>query len=156
MNAPADVLWRANNEYRKRLTQVITCLNLLEQLVLMQDGVNQRHTLAVLRHALDEVEALIEEHRAWRYRYYYESNDTKRMVQGTDAVYQALARFSRMRLQHDRRLNDLRAMLEHVQRPHPDITRVATGGDLWAMTEFALSDLGRFDDFLREMSGVQR
>jgi hypothetical protein len=56
-----------------------------------------------------------------------------------------------MRVQHERRLNDLRVLLSHVQRPDPLITRVATGSDLWSMAEFALSDLGRFDDFLRAL-----
>lgn len=150
MNVPTDLLWQANNEYRRRLTQAATCLNLLEQQVFALDHSNQARTLAALRHALDEVSAMTEEHRAWRYRYYYQSPDTRRMVHDTAAVYQALARFSRLRGQHTRRLSDLRALLSHVQRPDPAITRVATGSDLWAMAEFALSDLSRFDDFLRE------
>lgn len=154
MNAPADVLWRANNEYRRRLAQVATYLNLLEQLVL-QDSLGQAHTLAALRHALEEVEAMIAEHRDWRYRYYYESANTRRMVQDTDAVHQALARFSRMRARHDRRLARLRALLDQLPPPHPQVTQVATGSDLWAMAQFALNDLGRFDDFLRERAHAQ-
>lgn len=155
MTAPAEMLWRVNNEYRKRLTQVTNCLNLLEQLVLMQqDGSSQVRTLAALRYAREEVEAMAQEHRDWRYRYYYDSTDSKRMVQGNHAVHQALARFSRMRVQHDRRLGSLRGLLDHVQRPNPDITRVATGGDLWTLTEYAIHDLSAFDAYLREMSGV--
>ncbi len=154
MNPPADVLWRANSEYRRRLVQVTTYLNLLEQLVL-QDSLNQTPTLAALRHALEEVEAMIAEHRDWRYRYYYESADSRRMVQDADAVYQALARFSRMRARHDRRLASLRALLGQLPPPHPQVTQVATGSDLWAMTQFALSELGRFDDFLRERAHAQ-
>lgn len=150
MNAPAELLWRANNEYRKRLTQAATCLYLLEQQVLALDKANQARTLAALRHTLEEVDALAEEHRAWRYRYYYESPDTRRMVHDSAAVYQALARFSRLRVQHGRRLADLRALLSRVQRPDPAVTRVAAGGDLWTLAEYALRDLDRFDDFLRE------
>lgn len=149
MNAPADALWRANNEYRRRLAQATTCLNLLEQLVL-QDSLCPAHTLATLRHALEEIEAMTAEHRDWRRRYYYQSADTRRMVQDTDAVYQALARFSRMRARHDRRLASLRALLDQLPPPRPQVTQVAAGSDLWAMTQSALSDLGRFDDFLRE------
>lgn len=150
MNPPTDVLWQANNEYRRRLVQATTYLNLLEQLVQAQD--DQAHTLIALRHARSEVEAMLAEHRAWRHHYYYESADTRRMVQDTEAVYQALARFSRMRAQHDQRLASLRALFSQLPRPHPHVTQVATGSDLWDMAQIALNDLNHFDDFLRQRS----
>jgi len=153
MPNPADLLWRVNNEYQKRLTQVVTYLNLLEQLVLMQDGDEQLRTLAALQYAVEQVELLAQEHRSWRYKYYYESVDTKRMVQAPGAVQHALARFSRMRMQHENQLNNLRALLDHVQRPDPRVTRVPTG-DLWVMTEFALNDLRGFDRYMQDLTSV--
>ncbi len=153
MSNPTDLLWRVNNEYQKRLTQVVTYLNLLEQLVLIQDEDDQLRTLAALQYALEQVQTLAQEHRAWRYKYYYESSDTKRMVQTSSAVHQALARFSRMRMQHEPQLNNLRALLDHVQRPDPRVTRVPTG-DLWVMTEFAINDLRGFDRYMQDLTGV--
>lgn len=151
MPNPADVLWRVNNEYRKRLSQVVTYLNLLEQLVLMQQGEEQLRTLAALRFVLEEMQALEEEHRTWRYKYYYESPETKRMVQAPVAIQQALARFNRMRAQHERRLNDIQALLVHVQRPDPKITQVPTG-DLWIMTEYAIHNLSGFAEYMQQLS----
>jgi ribosomal protein S21 len=153
MSNPADVLWRVNAEYRKRLSQVMTYLNLLEQLVLIQDGDEQLRTLAALRYVLEELQALDEEHRAWRYKYFYESPDSKRMVQSGEAIQQALARFSRMRTQHERRLADLQSLLVHVQRPDPQITRVPNG-DLWTMAEYAINNLSGFGDYMQELTSV--
>lgn len=153
MPNPADLLWRVNSEYQKRLTQVVTYLHLLEQMVLMQDGDDQLRTLAALQYALEQVESLAQEHRAWRYKYYYESADSKRMVQTPGAVHQALARFSRMRTQHEQQLNNLHALLDRVQRPDPRITRVPTG-DLWVMAEFAINDLRGFDRYMQDLTGV--
>ncbi len=153
MSNPADVLWRVNNEYRKRLSQVVMYLNLLEQLVLMQNGDEQLRTLAALRYVLEELQALDEEHRVWRHQFFYESVETRRMVQSEDAIQRALTRFSRMRSQHERRLADLEALMVHVQRPDPQITRVPNG-DLWNMTEYALHNLSGFSDYMHEISSV--
>ena len=153
MASPTELLWRINSEYLKRLQQAETYLNLLEQLVLMQGGSDQVQTLAALHHALEQVEALKEEHRRWRYQYYYESLDTRRMVQSHGAINRALAHFSRMRARHGLQLSALRALMEHLQRPDPLVTSVPVG-DLWVMTEYALSDLTGFDDYMRSMAQV--
>lgn len=153
MASPAELLWRINSEYLKRLQRATTYLNLLEQLVLMQSGNTQRQTLAALRQALEQVETLQEEHRDWRYAYYYESLDTRRMVQSHGAINRALARFSRMRTRHDQQLQSLRAHLVHTQRPDPALTRVPTG-DLWTMAEYAIGNLTRFDDYMRSLVQV--
>ena len=71
MNAPTDVLWRVNNEYRKRLSQAQTFLDLLEQMILATDD-RQPRTLETLRYAREQVNSLIEEHRRWRNRFYYD------------------------------------------------------------------------------------
>ncbi len=154
MPGAAEMLWRVNSEYARRLTQVNTYLNLLEQMILIHPGEPQERVRAAIQYALEQVQLMLDEHRAWRYSYYYESAETRRMVQTMSAVNRALARFTRMRTQHERRLHDLRALLEHLQRPDPVLTRVSTGGDLWQMTEFALNDLGRFDEYLRDLSSV--
>lgn len=151
MTSAADLLWRVNNEYQKRLQQTRTYLGLLEQLMLMQhaDG----GTLAVLRSALNQVDVLLQEHRAWRHHYYYESLDTRRMVQSHGAINQALAHFSRMRTRHERELQHLHGLLVHLQRPDPVLTRVPNG-DLWTMAEFAVQDLSSFSDYMRSLSSA--
>ncbi len=151
MTTPADLLWRVNNEYQKRLKQAQTCIGLLEQLILMQGG--DQTTLTVLRHALEQLELLLAEHRVWRHSYYYESEDTRRMVQSQRAIQRAIAHFSQMHTHHEHALNNLHTLLEHLQRPDPALTRVPNG-DLWMMTEYALDNLWSFDDYLRSLERV--
>ncbi len=153
MSPSADVLWRLNNEYRKRLAQAQTYLDLLEQLVLMQNGERQTHTLAALRYARDCVEAMTEAHRQWRQRYYYESDESKRMVQEGRQINQALARFAQMRTQQDHFLHELYATVNNIPRPDPKITRVPNG-DLWLLTQTAINNLVGFEDYLADMSHV--
>ena len=148
MNTASDLLWRINNEYQKRLKQVQTYLGLLEQLSLMQGSDDA--TLTVLHRALEKVAVLLDEHRTWRHSYYYESLDTRRMVQSHQAIHQAIAHFSRMRSRHEPDLQSLDELLYLVGRPDPTLTRVPTG-DLWDMAEFALYDLNHFDDYLRSL-----
>lgn len=153
MDTHADVLWRLNNEYRKRLAQAQNYLELLEQLVAVNCGEQAADTLNVLQHAQDQVSELVSEHRTWRYSFYYESPDTKRMVHDDRAIHQALARFSRMRSQHEQRLFDLYNILFQIPRPDPRMTRVPTG-DLWSMTEFALNDLIIFNDYISNLGAM--
>lgn len=149
MTTASDLLWRVNNEYQKRLKQTRTYLGLLEQLMLMQH--EDSTTLAVLSGALAKVDALLEEHRTWRHHYYYESADTKRMVQSHGAIHQALANFSRMRTRHEHELQQMNALLVRLQRPDPALTRVPNG-DLWSMAEFAVRDLSSFSDYMRSLA----
>lgn len=153
MSTLADVLWRLNNEYRKRLAMAQTYLDLLEQLVLMQNAERQAHTVAAVRYARECVEAMTEAHRQWRQRYYYESNDSKRMVQADRAINQALARFSQMRTQQEHYLHELYTTLNNIPRPDPKITRVPNG-DLWLLTQSAINNLIGFEDYLSHMSPV--
>src|SRR5215218_7785698 len=95
-DAPADVLWRLNNEYRKRLSQAQTYLDLLEQLLMIQTSEDSFELLEALQQARHELVILTEEHRDWRHHFYYDSLETRRMVQDNRAVNKALARFSRM------------------------------------------------------------
>lgn len=148
MDNPADQLWRINYEYQRRLQQTRTYLTLLEQLALSRGADAQ--ALNMLHRVRMDVEILAEEHRNWRYQYYYESLDTRRMVHTEREINQALMNFSLMRGRHDHALQDLRQLLSQVQRPHPSVTRVPTG-DLWTMTESAMHDLSGFDDYVHSL-----
>jgi len=150
MVTPTDVLWRVNNEYRKRLTQAQTFLDLLEQLILVNSGEHQNYMLELLQYARAEVAGIVEEHRLWRHQFYYDSPENRRMVQNDRAVNQALSRFNRMRSQHETRLNDLYSLLHETPRPDPDLTRVPNG-DLWTMAQYAIGDLIGFNDYLTEL-----
>src|SRR4051812_19473352 len=99
-----DVLWRLNNEYRKRLSQAQTYLDLLEQLLMIQADDHSLQLLEALQQARHELVILTEKHRAWRHHFYYAPLKPRRMVQDNRAVNKALARFSRMRSQHESRL----------------------------------------------------
>lgn len=142
----SDLLWRVNNEYRKRLTQAQTLLALLEQFMAANtlDAAGAAGTLHALHQQLD---LIAEEHRSWRYHFYYASAETKRMVQDERQINQALARFNRMRGDHERRLLALYEQLYETPRPDPASTRIPTG-DLWTMTQFALYDLVGFTDYV--------
>lgn len=148
MTALADLLWRVNNEYRKRLTQGQTFLALLEQMLHAQDS--DPLLLDALGSAHEQMNTLAAEHRDWRYRYYYEDADSKRLVQEERAIQQALARFSRMRSRHETQLNDLHRLIFERSRPDPRTTRVPTG-DLWEMTEYAVYDLISFEEYLERL-----
>jgi hypothetical protein len=153
MDTYADVLWRLNNEYRKRLSQAQTYLELLGHLIAVNNDETTADILDRLYYAQDQVRDLIEEHRDWRHAFYYESPETKRMVQDERAVHQALSRFSRMRSRHEQRLFDLYNLLFQTPRPDPHVTRVPTG-DLWSMTEFALNDLLIFGDYITRLGAM--
>jgi hypothetical protein len=145
------LLWKANNEYRQRLSRAENYLDLLDQLVVSRDGDRAEEILAVVRQAREQLAALDEDHRHWRYRYYYESPESKRMVQTEEAVHRALANFSRMHARHEPALNDVYIVLYNLSRPEPDLTRVSSG-DLWAMTEYALYELAVFGDYLNGLN----
>jgi len=149
-DAPSDVLWRLNNEYRKRLSQAQTYLDLLEQLLMIQTGDHNVEVFDVLQQARQELIVLTEEHRDWRHRFYYDSLETRRMVHDSRAVNKALARFSRMRSQHERRLYEVYNVLTQLPRPDARMTRVPNG-DLWVMTQYALNDLIIFGDYASKL-----
>lgn len=145
-DTPTDVLWRLNNEYRKRLSCAQTYLDLLEQLLMIQAADDIFQTLETLQQVRQELVNLTEEHRDWRHHFYYDSLETRRMVQDDRAVNKALARFNRMRSQHEQRVYDLYMTLDQSPRPNAQITRVPNG-DLWVMAQYALNDLIVFGDY---------
>jgi phosphatidylserine/phosphatidylglycerophosphate/cardiolipin synthase-like enzyme len=149
-DAPSDVLWRLNNEYHKRLSQAQTYLDLLEQLLMVQDDDHGFEIIEALQQARHELVILNEEHRNWRHHFYYDSLETRRMVQDNRSINKALARFSRMRSQHERRLYELYNLLAQLPRPDARMTRVPNG-DLWVMTQYALNDLIVFGDYVSKL-----
>ncbi len=153
MDAQADLLWRINNEYRKRLSQARTLVDLLEQMLRNGDSEQQMHVITALDYVRGQVDALTEELREWRYRFYYDSPDSKRMVQSEREVNQALARFNRLRTQQEAHLTDLYNLLYEIPRPDPAMTRVPKG-DLWMMTLYAIYDLLSFGDYFQTLEQV--
>ena len=148
METQADLLWRINNEYRKRLSQARTLVDLLEQMLRNSDQPGDM--LTTLNYIRQEVDVLIEEQRDWRYRYYYESPESKRMVQDERAIIQALARFNRLRVRQEAHLTELYNILYDIPRPDPAVTRVPKG-DLWVMTQYAIYDLLGFSDYFQTL-----
>lgn len=147
MQQQSDLLWYVNNEYRKRLTQASKFIDLLEQMVLSTGREAEPTVMGALRYMREQVGVLSEEHRNWRYRFYYDSPESKRMVQDERAVGQALARFNRMRSQHEALLSDLYHIFDQTPRPDPGITRVPSG-DMWNMAQYAIHDLLGFGEAL--------
>ena len=146
MTASSDLLWWVNNEYRKRLSKVETYLDLLEQLLLAREPYTldgQTDTLSTLHYVQEQILSLSEEHRGWRYAYYYLSADNKRMVHAESDINRALAYFSRMRSRHERAVHALYDALSTAPRPDPNLTNVANG-DLWLMMQYAINDLTEF------------
>ncbi len=146
----AELLWRINTEYRVRLSKAQNSLDLLVQLLTMRtaDSSAELTTLHEMRAALQQ---LGEEHRDWRYRYYYDADGGRRMVQDDLSVNRAIAAFSRLHSQQQRTLHQLFDVLDALPRPEAPLTSVANG-DLWKLTRQALADLAGFSDYLQMTS----
>src|SRR5579871_3569873 len=135
MLASAEALWRSNQEYVNRLLRARNYLDLLEQLVLERGSAQEQDDLLpALQYTGAQLNSLSEEHRGWCYTDFYESPDTKRIVQTPNAVRRAAASFGTMRERHHAYLSDLEALLDDLPRPPADITRVPHG-DLWNMVQ---------------------
>lgn len=148
MSEDAHLLWRANNEYRLRLTKALNSVELLTQLLRTRADAQLEPYMGLLGDAHITLAALANEHRDWRYRYFYDSGSDKRMVQDDRAVIRALSGFSRMHTQHQRVLNGIWEALDGLARPATYLTAVATG-DLWDIMRRALADLASFDRYLQ-------
>lgn len=148
MLASAEFLWRINQEYVNRLAKARNYLDLLEQLVLERSETETQDQLVpTLQFTRAHLKNLSEEQRGWRYAYFYESPDTKRVVQTSNAVQRALSSFGDMFERHRHYFSDLAALLYNLPRPAPYITHVPNG-DLWEMVRFALNDLVDFSNDL--------
>jgi hypothetical protein len=150
MSDAARTLWYVNNEYRKRLAQVQTCLGLLEQLLVRVEMYYPDPLLGV-RYTIAEIAALTDDHRAWRNQYYYDSSNTGRMVQSEREISRALSQFHRLRAQHIQHLQNLRGIFDEVARPDPEVTSSASGDDLWEKAMIALDELTAFQNDVEEL-----
>ena len=139
MTASAELLWRVNNEYRRRLSKARNTLDLLDLLLARRgdSGLPIRETLREMR---TQLHGIADEHRSWRYSFFYATSEDKRMVQDVRDVMRALAHFSRMSRHHRQRLVEIQQMLAAADRPRRNLTGVP-GGDLWDLTQSALDDV---------------
>lgn len=151
MIVSAETLWRLNQEYGNRLAKARTYFELLEKLIIERSG-DDGNLLGILHYIGGHLNDLKEEHRRWRYTYFYEDPDSKRMVHSEAAIRRAVSAFARMRTRHENDLTELSATLNSVPRPHPAVTLVPNG-DLWEMTHYALYDLLDFGSFAQTLNG---
>lgn len=149
MNPSAEMLWRLNREYVNRLGRACSYFDLLAQLVLERDADENAPVQALLLETHERLTRLADDHRAWCYGYFYESAETKRMVQSAADVSRALTSFADMHYWHRRDFSALVALFEAHPRPRADFTRV-TQGDLWELMRRALHDLLDFSNMLLE------
>jgi hypothetical protein len=148
MFASAETLWRLNQDYVNRLAKARNYLDLLEQLVLERGGLAaQNQLLPTLQLTRVRLTELSDEQYRWCYTYFYESPDTKRIVQNPNAVRKALHSFGAMCERHRHDFGNLVALLQSLPRPTPDVTHVPNG-DLWEMVGYALHDLVDFSNDL--------
>lgn len=145
----AEHLWQLNNEYRQLLSKLRRYLDLLEQLLIARRGESSDQTLGAVQRLRQQVGLLTEEHRRWRYSYFYETTESKRMVQSERAVTEALFYFATMSARHEQALRELDGLMRQTPRPAPSLTHVPTG-DLWVMLRYALDETTTFIDGLNQ------
>ncbi len=141
MSASGDFLWRLNHEYGSRLTRARSYLDLLEPLARARGA--SPAALDLLDHTRVLLESVHDEHRAWRYTYFYDSHENKRVVQSPTAIRRALISFSQMRAAQENELNDLVGAFINLPRPEPVITGVPNT-DLWELLYAAVYELVTF------------
>lgn len=155
MSVASESLWWLNNTYHAHLAHAEHCLGLLESLLgqRAQSGDDLVDTLLPLLHHLrQQLLWLAQEHRNWRYHYYYQPQSHKRMVATEPEVHRALIHFRRMRVRHERVFAEALSDFVRLPRPGPALTRVALA-DLWLQVETALDDLARFIDTAAVVDG---
>ena len=141
MHPSAEFLWRLNQEYVSRLVKARNYLGLLEDMIVQRGEPDmQTQLLPLLQVARARLNQLSEAHRGWCYTYFYESPESKRMVQSSQAVTRALSSFDHLREQQSRSFDHLAQRLYDLPHPAPMLTRLPNG-DLWEMARHALHDL---------------
>ncbi len=146
MTASAEFLWRLNRSYVNRLVRARNTLGLLEHVVLTRATPDaQAQLLPTVQFTRAYLARLAEAHHDWCYAYFYESAETKRMVQSGRAVQRALASFEQMRQQHGSRFAELAEHIGDLPRPSPSLTDLPSG-DLWDMAQHALIRLAQMDE----------
>ncbi|GEM_PF-1887741 len=157
MASPSEALWEINNEYRKRLSQLMGHMKLLEQLLQMHGGTDPglRAAIRRIRATLEEIDV---DHHEWRHTYFYrlpEGQHKRRMVSTPVAVRLALTTFDRMLQTHLEHFDAIAQTLDSLPRPDPSLTRVIKGNDLWELCMAGAESLVTYDRFMREqLSGI--
>jgi hypothetical protein len=153
-SSSGTVLWQLNQEYLRRLASARTHLGLLLELLATRIRAGEADLdddlPPLLRYTDDCLTRLHDDHRTWRYGYFYESPDTKRAVQTERGIQRALAQFALMRGRHDRLLRELALLYDAVPQPAPGITSVVNA-DLWGLFLMALNELLVFDTYARSL-----
>jgi hypothetical protein len=149
-SSPGKLLWRLNQEYVRRLSSARTYLGLLLELTTTRGSALDEDLPPLLHYTNDCLTRLHDEHRNWRYSYYYESPETKRAVQSERALQRAMAQFALMRARHDRLLRELTVLYDAVPHPPADATSVVNA-NLWGLFRTALNDLLHFDSYAQNL-----
>jgi len=132
-----ELLWRLNTSYSQRLGKARSRLELLSQL-LAERGADPT-TVEAIEVVLRECYQIYEEYQRWRFTYFYESPEDRRIVQGLPGLNRALAQFARLRQRHALRASQITAHLSYY-RPSVAWTTIPQG-DLWMLTTQAFSEL---------------
>lgn len=141
MQSSAEFLWRLNRNYVNRLLRARNTLGLLEHVLRTRANAEMQETLLpTVQYARTLLNALSDAHRDWCYTYFYESAETKRMVQTQKAVRLALAHFGAMRSEYDDLFAALDARLSELPPPPAELTTLPHG-DLWDMAQYSLHAL---------------
>jgi hypothetical protein len=151
----AQALWHLNNEYVQRLANARRAVSLLIALVETRLADPDPHALdgdpdlyALLHAIADALENFHNEHRQWRYSYFYAPEAQTvavsapmrpRMVQDEGDVRRAIAQFVRMRTAQLPHLAQITHALAAYPQPDPHTTSVATA-DLWHMMRGAIDE----------------
>lgn len=134
----AETLWELNQLYSQRLNRARSQLDLLIRL--LETRRLSLETLESLRWARTQLEKLYIEHRDWRYRYFYGSQDVPRMVRDDSAVQVALSHLHRLSERSHQQLHTIASVFNAIERPASPDTALAQG-DLWELLIGALNDL---------------
>lgn len=134
---PTESLWRMNQEYVLGLSRARSQVALLIRL--LEARTAAPFVVEALRWLHSQLDRLYEEHRAWRYGYFYDTEEARRMVQDETDVMQALAHFARLKQRSAIAMDEMESAFSTVERPPHTLTQVAQG-DLWELTMQALGD----------------
>lgn len=143
MHSASESLWRINQDYGQRLMRAQHYLDLLAHQI--EDRIDpDAAVLRVIVYIRDRLTQLRDEHRVWRYNYFYETPDSKRIVQSNDAIRRAYTSFKAMSARHDIDVHQIAAVFYETPRPDTYLTDTANG-DLWHLASEALRDLLNFN-----------
>ncbi|MBK8025323.1 MAG: hypothetical protein IPK19_29025 [Chloroflexi bacterium] len=140
-----ELLWSLCHEYGQRLAQAYSYVELLEHLLVERAATPPQDSLLIqLGESRLFLNDLRGEFRTWRYTFFYQTPDSRRMVSTKSDVEMALDHFRDMRTRHLELLIQFSEFFQELPRPRAEITNVPTG-DLWDKVISALMGLIDFD-----------